>query len=180
MRLKPIKGYESLYEISDNGNIYSCEKIRIRFYNGKEYKSIFKRKELKQALGGNKYLHIWLYKNNKGKCFDVHVLVAKAFILNPQNKPEVNHKDCNKQNNSYRNLEWVTQKENDDHAIINKLKAAGDKHGNSKATRDLVLRIKEKYRQNPKYGIQKELAKEFSLSQSIISRIILGKTWKNI
>ena len=67
------------------------------------------------------YLRVRLYKNNKYKNFYVHRLVAEAFIPNQKNKPDVNHKDGDKQNNTSTNLEWCTEKENTAHAIKNKL-----------------------------------------------------------
>lgn len=58
-----------------------------------------------------------LDKNNKSKSELVHILVAKAFIENPYNKPTVNHKDGNKHNNCVDNLEWATYSENNKHAV---------------------------------------------------------------
>lgn len=67
------------------------------------------------------YLSVDLYKDGKRVTRGVHRLVAEAFIPNPENKPEVNHKDGNKHNNSISNLEWVTKKENVRHAWDNGL-----------------------------------------------------------
>ena len=62
------------------------------------------------------YFGMNLYSNGRGYPKRVHRLVAETFIPNPENKPEVNHKDGNKQNNSVDNLEWVTRSENMLHA----------------------------------------------------------------
>lgn len=102
---KDIKGYEGLYKISNYGRIYSY----------------YSKKLLKTTLCNGGYLRGHLYKNTKVKAFLVHRLVAKAFIPNPENKPEVNHIDGNKKNNNVENLEWVTSKENMEHAVINNL-----------------------------------------------------------
>lgn len=79
---------------------------------------------LKQSLKkqGKGYLTVILVTPTGRKDFRVNRLVADAFISNPDNKPEVNHKDGNKTNNVYTNLEWTTRLENDQHAIATGLR----------------------------------------------------------
>lgn len=109
---KPIKNFEGLYDIDDIGNVYSLER-----------KGVQKERILKVRLNTKGYVHVALYKDNKIHTFRVHRLVAETFLPNPENKPEVNHKDCNKLNNSVENLEWVTAKQNYNHAVDNGLKS---------------------------------------------------------
>ena len=94
----PIKGYESLYEVSDKGRVKSIGYGKDRIL------------KLLRDRGG--YLHVYLYKNGEKKMYLVHRLVAKTFIPNPDNLPEVNHKDEDKTNNSVQNLEWCDRKYN--------------------------------------------------------------------
>ena len=103
---KPIKNYEEYYQISSFGKVRSLHK--------KPYKI------LKQSLR-TEYLGIQLNKNNKGKTFSVHRLVATSFIKNDDYAKIVNHIDGNKNNNHVLNLEWITYKENTKHAIVNNL-----------------------------------------------------------
>ena len=77
---------------------------------------------LKQKLDRDNYLSINMSMGGRGntKQVFVHRLVAEAFIPNPENKPQVNHKDFNKTNNNADNLEWVTNQENCIHAQLHK------------------------------------------------------------
>ena len=95
---KDIEGYEGLYKISDKGRVKSIG-------YGKE-------RILKPANNGRGYLLVDLCKNNEKKHFLVHRIVAQAFIPNPNNLPEVNHRDENKENNRVENLEFCDRKYN--------------------------------------------------------------------
>ena len=95
---KDIKGYEGKYQISNLGVVKTIHKNYI--------------KELKQQLNCKGYYTVCLSKNGKHKRFFVHRLVAMAFLENPKNLPEVNHKDENPQNNCLENLEWCDRKYN--------------------------------------------------------------------
>ncbi|GHU12996.1 hypothetical protein FACS1894161_2370 [Spirochaetia bacterium] len=100
-----IEGWEGLYRISTFGRVYSVRRKKIR----KIDKSYWE------------YLSVILLGNGIRKRKTIHRLVATAFIPNPENKKEVNHKDGNKENNYVENLEWVTPLENVAHEFANEL-----------------------------------------------------------
>lgn len=115
---KDIKEYEGLYQVSNLGRVKRLEKEEI-FYSNRHkniVKRICKEKILKCSASKNNYLCICLYDNGRNKYTSIHRLVAESFIPNIENKPQVNHKDGNKQNNKVDNLEWCTGKENMQHA----------------------------------------------------------------
>lgn len=74
-------------------------------------------KFLKPSSNGRGYQHIVLRVNGESRDYYLHRLVATAYVPNPDNLPEVNHKDGNKENNCFDNLEWVTSSENKKHAV---------------------------------------------------------------
>lgn len=88
------------YKIDENGNVYSIRQNRI----------------LTPKNNHDGYLRIQLYNHGTCEFVMIHRLVAEEFLSNPENKPFINHKDGNKQNNNFDNLEWVTQSENIQHA----------------------------------------------------------------
>ena len=103
---KDIKEYEGIYQISNYGRIKSLSRL-IENSNNR----ITKEKIRKATKDKDGYLCIVLSKDGTNKTCKVHRLVAQTFISNPLNKPTVNHKDGNKQNNKINNLEWMTDKE---------------------------------------------------------------------
>lgn len=116
-----IKGYEGLYKISNRGDVISLSKIS----------GFLKLREriMTPTVKANKYLDVKLIKNKISKHFYVHRLVAEHFIPNPNNLPQVNHKDNNPANNNVDNLEWCDNSYNIRYSDIpNKLKELrGDK-----------------------------------------------------
>lgn len=120
MSYLPIVGYEGLYEVNELGSVRSVHRI-IKRKDGISYP--FKERLLRQSAHKDlKYFQVSLWKNNIGTSFYVHRLVAITHIQNPNNLPEVNHKDGNRQNNSVSNLEWCTNLKNIRHAINTGLK----------------------------------------------------------
>lgn len=106
---KWIPDFEGLYQVSTWGRIRSVDRWVIYKDGSKRF---YKGRILKPARDENGYLLVVLSRDGKRRNFRVHRLVAEAFIPNPENKPEVNHLDENKENNYVSNLEWSTHKDN--------------------------------------------------------------------
>lgn len=98
---KDIKGYENKYQVSNYGKVKSLN-----------YRRTGEDKLLKLQNDKDGYLVVNLSKNGKLKNVKVHRLVALTFIKNTNNYKIINHKDENKHNNNYNNLEWCTQSYN--------------------------------------------------------------------
>lgn len=111
---KDIVGYEGLYQVSNLGRVKSLDHFR---NTGLNRGYLQKGKILKPSMDMYRnYLRVQLSKKGKVVSIRIHRLVAQAFIPNPKNKPQVNHIDGNKLNNCVDNLEWVTIRENIQHA----------------------------------------------------------------
>ncbi len=113
------------YKVSDTGKVMNTKTGRI----------------LSPAIDERGYERVCLFKADRRRRYKVHRLVALAFIPNPENKPQVNHKDGNKRNNSVSNLEWVTNAENMDHARANGLHEGHQRFCNSKKKRIIAIHI---------------------------------------
>lgn len=188
---KPIKGYEGLYEVSSLGNVRSVDK---HLMWGNQY-CLFKGKPKKAFPNSMGYLRAELYKNNQGKKYFVHRLVAETFIPNPNNLPCIDHIDRNYFNNSADNLRWCTQKENCNNPLTREYANIKNR---SKEVKEKRLATKRK---NQSYGCEipvyymdeqgkkisfksmSEAQRQTNVPESYISRSVikkvptLGKQW---
>ncbi len=115
---KDVTGFEGLYWANEMGDVYTYPKTWI---SGRCTKRTITERKLKTKKSRDGYIMINLLKEGNQKLYSVHRLIANTFIPNPENKPEVNHKNAIKSDNRVINLEWVTRKENVAHAKINGL-----------------------------------------------------------
>lgn len=154
-----IEGYPD-YRISTLGRIISLKGEIPRF--------------LKPRLNINGYLYVALSENSKCdyNC-KIHKLVAGAFLPNPENKPEINHKDGNKTNNHVSNLEWVTRSENHRHAIRTGLCIPFK----AKITAKQAIEIFKKAHSG--HSTQ-SLSKEYGLNPGAIWHIKNGTQWSKV
>lgn len=113
---KDIRGYKEYYQVSSTGRIRSLD----RMVTNKRTGTMFSKGVVKKTyLNDHGYPICSLVTDGRRRTKSIHRLVAMAFIPNPKNKRDVNHKDLNKENNNIDNLEWMTRSENMKHAYDN-------------------------------------------------------------
>lgn len=114
---RPVKEYEGYYEVSNLGRVRSIDRVVVDKTGRRQFK---KGTLLNYRPDRQGYCIVSLSINRKYKTKCVHTLVADAFIPNPDNLPQVNHKDEVKSNNCVDNLEWCTAKYNANYGNRNK------------------------------------------------------------
>jgi hypothetical protein len=172
---KKVENYEGYYEVSNFGRIRSVNR-KIKASRGST--RIREGKIMIPQLKKN-YYEINLSKLSDTKNYILHRLIAKAFIPNPLNKKEVNHINGIGTDNRIENLEWVTARENSLHAYRTGLKKTrkGEGKENSKLTEENIMEIRSTL---PYHGYKADLARKFSVTITLISRVTLGKCWKHV
>lgn len=163
-----VVGFEGLYMVSNMGRVKSMARW-VEYNLG--YKKYFNESLLKGSTDSDGYCIVGLTKDKVMSPKKVHRLVGIAFIPNPENKPEVNHKWGDKTDNRASELEWSTTKENHDHLyeVLKFQMPTGEKHGNSvkivvKTPKGEVFTIK---------GIA-EASRRLNLCCSSIKRVLNG------
>lgn len=169
---RSVKGYKSLYQVSNYG--------RIKRLNYERYDKFYGNVKIPEKIikGATKdgYKQVALFKDGIRELVFIHRLVAITFIPNKENKLFVNHKDSIRSNNYVDNLEWVTAQENSIHAHKSGtfIMPRGEDSVNTNLSYEDVGYIKN----NPDKITQKELAFMFKMSQGGISKIKNNKNWK--
>ena len=133
---RDIEGYEGLYQVSNLGRVKSLERDYIAGNGGIRH---IEEHYLRQTETYKGYLRVTLLKNGKRSSKQVHRLVAEAFIPNPDNKPQVDHIDGNKQSNIASNLRFATNKENSN----NPNTVSKNRHPHSEEWREKMSKIRK-------------------------------------
>ena len=157
-----IIGYEGLYKIYEDGRVWSYK------YN----------KFIKPFMNNTNYYRISLTKDKKRKLFLLHRLLALNFIPNPNNLPEVDHKDVNNQNNDLSNLQWITVKENRNKKGLYKNNTLGEKNISPHSTGGYNLKIERNGKNKNKYF--KELEDAIDYRNSVLMYYEINKTLEGI
>jgi hypothetical protein len=162
----PVVGFEGLYEVSNMQRVRTLSELSIK--RGFEFIGQFNHRK--------GYKVVSFYKNGRQKTHKMHRVVAQAFLANPLNLPEVNHKDTNKKNNFLSNLEWSTGGDNQRHAYKNGCRKAmaGELNPKSILSEEQVLYVfnsKEK---------TATLARELGVSESCVQLIRNGRNWSKL
>ncbi len=163
---KPIAGYEEIYEVSDLGRVR-----RIKAARNSQVGRI-----IKPRLSYNGYYQLALNKNGAEATKRICRLVAQAFVENPHNKPQVNHKNAIKTDDRPANLEWVSELENAQHATANGLYPLGIKNGRAKLREEDIMAIRQSYDLVP----TRELVRKYGVHRNMIYNIVKRKNWTHI
>lgn len=155
---KEIEGYENLYQISNHGRVKSLN-----------YRHTGKEKIRKPTKRKDGYLKVVLFKQGKRKNYQVHRLVAQAFIDNSNNLPEINHRDEVKTNNCASNLEWCTNYYNINYGTRNQRVA--ESNTNNPNTSKQVLCVET----GKTYPSTHQVQRELGFNQGHISSTCNGK-----
>ena len=180
---KDITGFEGLYKISSLGRVKSLEKK-----TGRGTQRILEERIMGQRIGvksNGAYCLITLCSNGNQKTCKGHRLVAQAFIPNPLNLPQVNHKDGIKTHNYPDNLEWCTSSENNFHAFRTGLRVPNKDNPKISGSQNMHSKIKESdvvaIRRLHADGVSNiAISKLFPVNSRSISAIVNYKTWKHV
>lgn len=164
---KDVVGYEGYYQVSSMGGFKSLDRKvpHPRSHKGYHFR---KGKHIKATISVFGYKRVPITRYHHEKTLFLHRLVAEAFLDNPENKPQVNHKDGNKLNNSVGNLEWVTSKENINHAHSSGLCAKGDSHHKTKLLDSDIINIIKRIKSGDQL---KKIAIDYCVNRDTIGNV---------
>lgn len=160
---KEVKGYEGRYIVSNYGEIISLPRYK---NNHNQLQYVEPKDMIPHVNNKNGYVYVMLYKDTEEKNIRLHRIVAEAFIPNPNNLPQVNHIDGNKQNNRVDNLEWCTGSKNIKHAY---------KTGLRKPRTKKIIQYDKNGKTIKEFESLTQASKETGISMAELSNCINGK-----
>lgn len=187
---RDIRGWEGIYQVSDRGRIRSLDRVIERRDTDNGQQGHYRYQKIRGTVlvshhNQSGYPAIHLTRQRKRRTRVIHQLVLEAFVGPRPAGYDCNHKDGDKTNNHLDNLEWVTRRENILHAQRILGRSAGFADGrngeetsNAKLTEEQVRIIRQRYA--TENILQKELAAEYEVWPTTISRIIRRETWSHV
>ena len=161
---RDVEDYDGDYQISNFGRVRSRKSGEWRL--------------MKTTPNQKGYLGVMFSRQGKTKRFEIHRIVATAFLPNPNNLPVVEHADDNKQNNHVSNLFWSTHSDNTRHAYERNL--INNYTIKAKLKESDIKLIRQIYKSHDKNFGAKALAKKFGVTRATIENIVHDKTWKRL
>ena len=152
----PVADFEGIYEVSNHGNVRSIKTSKVKAYT-------LNKQQNRPFMG--------LWKNNKIKIVKPHALVLAAFVGPRPPKMECCHNDGNPWNNRVENLRWDTAQNNQRDRVKHGTSNGGERCASAKLTETQVAAIRADAR------LQREIAADYGVRESAISRIKTGKRW---
>lgn len=163
---RDVLDYEGFYQVSNMGRLKSLHYGKSTILN--------------PSMASDGYKNVTLTLNGKKKYFRLHVLVARAFIPNPDNKPCVNHIDGDKSNNRADNLQWVTHSENTRHAYNKGLAKSACEHHYAKFTPQQIQKIRDIYiPYDSEFGAS-ALARKLNVNVKTVQKIVHSISYKTV
>lgn len=161
---KPIimNGHQTKYIVGTDGTIYNSITMH----------------QLHPAVTNRGYRRVLIYYNGFRRHMSVHRLVADAFIPNPLQLPEVNHKNGDKSDNTVYNLEWCTPEYNVKHSYDNGLNYSGEDNCNAGMSNEIARKIAQCFEENQL--TMTEISRYYDIPKRSIKHMLYGDCWKRV
>lgn len=174
---RPVEGFDG-YDVSNLGRVRSWRKAQGRLY--KHGMPVLKRttpKILQPCIKETGRLKVTLCRDARSYNQHIHQLVARAFIPNLSDLPEINHITGNHKDNRQGNLEWIEPRGNREHAKEFGLYAQGERNPNAKLTNEMILEIRQRCASGES---QRKVAKSLGVSQALVGMVNRREIWRHV
>jgi hypothetical protein len=174
----PVLGFEDIYEVSDQGNVRSLDRVSV---SEKRSSQIIKGRALKPRVNKNRNSQttVCLWQNGKDFYIPISNIVLKAFVGMPEEGQEAAHNNGDATDNRLINLRWATHYDNIQDKTRHGTQPKGSKNGAAKLTEEDVSQIRSLYKRESYHDSNiKYLVQKFKVSRRTILGIVSGESWR--